>query len=121
MNSPGAISKINYKATVRIICPINEMSSAFFASESIDLLIRVGWSLMEWVGGGECSGGCDGGWPHHCPGTSPAAVSGRMGDVWRCGDTGRDGRNKRGFSRYSKYGKDTEQAVRNSVGSLTRE
>ena len=41
----------------------------------------------------------EGGLILRCPGTSPAAVSGRMGAVWRCGDTGRDGRNKRGFSK----------------------
>lgn len=74
------------------------MSSTFSPSESIDLLIRVGWSLMEWVGGA-LEDVMEGGLIPYCLGTSPAAVSGRMGDVWTCGDTGRDGRDERGFSK----------------------
>lgn len=71
------------------------MSSTFSASESIDLLIRVGWSLMEWVWGGALEDVMEGGLIPHCPGTSPAAVSGRMGGVWTRGDTGSDGRDSK--------------------------
>ena len=41
----------------------------------------------------------EGGLIPHCLGTSPVAVSRRMGDVWTRGDTGRGGRDKRGFSK----------------------
>lgn len=41
----------------------------------------------------------EGGLILHCLGTSAAAVSGRMGGVWTRGDTGSDGRDKRGFSK----------------------
>ena len=53
---------------------------------------------MEWVGGA-LEDVMEGGLIPYCLGTSPAAVSGRMGDVWTCGDTGRDGRDERGFSK----------------------